>query len=202
MLQRAPAYGIGNGAPATLISPACKSRGGTWAANRRAAAIPVQTPLSRPARAATFNLALALAIRVSTRQSSDSNLRSISDVVGSGVYVVQEQRDRTRYAWMRPSRLAVAFVIGMLYASRIARRNLKATTMNAVFNPLGHPDAEVSRAYFSQLTGRAKITAYRHERLDPDWPTPIVRGKRVSYKVADCKRYLESAHRSDQPRQS
>ncbi len=41
--------------------------------------------------------------------------------------------------------------------------------MSAIFNPLDHPDAEVSRAYFCQLTGRAKITAYRHERLDPNW---------------------------------
>jgi hypothetical protein len=98
---------------------------------------------------------------------------------------------------MRPSWLAEAFIVSMISASQIARRNLKGTTMNAVFNPLDHPDAEVSRAYFCQLTGRAKITAYRHERLDPDWPKPIVRGKRVFYKAADCKRYLESARRSD-----
>jgi hypothetical protein len=103
---------------------------------------------------------------------------------------------------MRPSWLAEAFVVSMISASQIARRNLKGTTMNAVFNPLDHPDAEVSRAYFCQLTGRAKITAYRHERLDPDWPKPIVRGKRVFYKAADCKRYLESAQRSDRLRRS
>jgi hypothetical protein len=45
----------------------------------------------------------------------------------------------------------------------------------------------------AQLTGRSKITAYRHERLDPNWPKPIVRGRRVFYKAADCKRYLQSA---------
>jgi hypothetical protein len=93
-------------------------------------------------------------------------------------------------------------VVGMLYASQIARRTLKDPTMSIVFNPLDHPDAEVSRAYFCQLTGRAKITAYRHERLDPDWPKPIVRGKRVFYKAADCKRYLESVYPSERPRRS
>ena len=72
--------------------------------------------------------------------------------------------------------------------------------MNPSFNPLDHPDAEVTRAYFCQLTGRSKITAYRHERLDPAWPRPIVRGKRVFYKAADCKRYLESTARCTQPR--
>jgi hypothetical protein len=65
--------------------------------------------------------------------------------------------------------------------------------MNPNFNPLDHPDAEVTRSYFCQLTGRSKITAYRHERLDPTWPKPIVRGRRVFYKAADCKRYLEAA---------
>ena len=40
--------------------------------------------------------------------------------------------------------------------------------MNPNFNPLDHPDAEVTRAYFCQLTGRSKVTAYRHERMDPD----------------------------------
>ena len=35
--------------------------------------------------------------------------------------------------------------------------------MNPTFNPLDHPDAEIPRAYFCQLTGRSKITAYRHE---------------------------------------
>ena len=65
-------------------------------------------------------------------------------------------------------------------------------TMNPNFNPLDHPDAEVSRGYFCQLTGRSRITAYRNERSDPDWPRPIVRGKRVFYKAAECKRYLEA----------
>jgi hypothetical protein len=101
---------------------------------------------------------------------------------------------------MRPGWLSASFVVGMLGASQFARRNFKEPMMNAVFNPLDHPDAEVSRAYFCQLTGRAKITAYRHERLDPDWPQPIVRGKRVFYKAADCKRYLESSHTSDRSR--
>ena len=66
--------------------------------------------------------------------------------------------------------------------------------MNASLNPLDHPDAEVTRAYFCQLTGRSKITAYRHEREDPDWPKPVKRGKRVFYKAVDCKRYLTSVH--------
>ena len=57
--------------------------------------------------------------------------------------------------------------------------------MNPTFNPLDHPDAEVPHACFGQLTGRSKITAYRHERLGPKWPRPIVRGKRVFYKAAD-----------------
>ena len=65
--------------------------------------------------------------------------------------------------------------------------------MNPNFNPLDHPDAEVTPSYFCQLTGRSKITAYRHERLDPTWPKPIVRGRRVFYKAADCKRYLQAA---------
>lgn len=60
-------------------------------------------------------------------------------------------------------------------------------------NPLDHPDAEVSRSYFCQITGRSRITAYRLERLDPTWPKPVVRGRRVFYKAADCKRYLMSA---------
>jgi hypothetical protein len=64
--------------------------------------------------------------------------------------------------------------------------------MQAQFNPLDHPDAEVSRGYFCQLTGRTRITAYRNERSDPDWPKPIVRGGRVFCKAADCKRYLQS----------
>ena len=65
--------------------------------------------------------------------------------------------------------------------------------MSSTFNPLDHPNAEVSRAYFCQLTGRSKITAYRHEREDPLWPKPVLRGKRVFYKAPDCKRYLLAA---------
>jgi hypothetical protein len=91
---------------------------------------------------------------------------------------------------------------GMLCASQISRCTFKDPTMSAIFNPLDHPDAEVSRAYFCQLTGRAKITAFRHERLDPNWPKPIVRGKRAFYKAADCKRYLELAYPSERPRPS
>ena len=66
--------------------------------------------------------------------------------------------------------------------------------MTLPINPLDHPDAEVTRAYFCQLTGRSKITAYRYERIDPKWPKPVIRGKRVFYKAIDCKRYLQSAH--------
>ena len=69
--------------------------------------------------------------------------------------------------------------------------------MDLSINPLDHPDAEVTRAYFCQLSGRSKITAYRHEREDPDWPKPVKRGKRVFYKAIDCKRYLTSAHAQD-----
>lgn len=69
--------------------------------------------------------------------------------------------------------------------------------MNPNFNPLDHPDAEVTRSYFCQLTGRSKITAYRHERIDPNWPKPIVRGRRVFYKAADCKRYLNAVKARD-----
>ena len=65
--------------------------------------------------------------------------------------------------------------------------------MTLPFNPLDHPDAEVTRAYFCQLTGRSKISAYRHERIDPLWPKPVLRGGRVFYKAIDCKRYLQSA---------
>jgi hypothetical protein len=64
--------------------------------------------------------------------------------------------------------------------------------MQSPFNPLDHPDAEVSRGYFCLLTGRSRITAYRNERSDPEWPKPIVRGNRVFYKAVDCKRYLQS----------
>jgi hypothetical protein len=66
-------------------------------------------------------------------------------------------------------------------------------TITSPFNPLDHPDAEVTRAYFCQLTGRSKVTAYRHERIDPLWPKPVIRGGRVFYKAVDCKRYLLSA---------
>lgn len=59
-------------------------------------------------------------------------------------------------------------------------------------NPLDHPDAEVSRCYFCQLTGRSRITAYRLERVDPLWPRPVLRGRRVFYKAVDCKRYLQA----------
>ncbi len=62
--------------------------------------------------------------------------------------------------------------------------------MTLPINPLDHPDAEVTRSYFCQLTGRSKISAYRHERIDPLWPKPVLRGGRVFYKAVDCKRYL------------
>lgn len=65
--------------------------------------------------------------------------------------------------------------------------------MSFDLNPLDHPGAEVSRGYFCQLAGRSRITAYRLERLDPDWPKPVKRGARVFYKAADCKRYLDAA---------
>jgi hypothetical protein len=65
--------------------------------------------------------------------------------------------------------------------------------MSPPINPLDHPDAEVTRAYFCQLTGRSKISAYRYERSDPLWPKPVLRGKRIFYKASDCKRYLQSA---------
>ena len=65
--------------------------------------------------------------------------------------------------------------------------------MNTQLNPLDHPDAEVTRAYFCHITGRSKISAYRHERTDPLWPNPVKRGKRIFYKAVDCKRYLQSA---------
>jgi hypothetical protein len=65
--------------------------------------------------------------------------------------------------------------------------------MSFNFNPLDHPDAEVSRCYFCQLTGRSRVTAYRLERVDPMWPKPVKRGRRVFYKAADCRRYLMAA---------
>ena len=64
--------------------------------------------------------------------------------------------------------------------------------MPSNLNPLDHPDAEISRSYFCQLTGRSRITAYRLERIDPLWPRPVLRGRRVFYKAADCKRYLNA----------
>ena len=64
--------------------------------------------------------------------------------------------------------------------------------MTLPLNPLDHPHAEVTRSYFCQLAGRSKISAYRHERIDPLWPKPVKRGGRVFYKAVDCKRYLAS----------
>jgi hypothetical protein len=64
-------------------------------------------------------------------------------------------------------------------------------------NPLDYPDAEVSRSYFCQLTGRSRITAYRLERVDPLWPRPVLRGRRIFYKAVDCKRYLCEGTRRD-----
>ena len=66
--------------------------------------------------------------------------------------------------------------------------------MALALNPFDHPDAEVTRSYFCQLAGRSKISAYRHERIDPLWPKPVKRGGRVFYKAIDCKRYLASGH--------
>ena len=66
--------------------------------------------------------------------------------------------------------------------------------MTLLLNPLDHPDAEVTRSYFCQLAGRSKISAYRHERIDPLWPKPVKRGGRVFYKAIDCKRYLAAGH--------
>ena len=78
-------------------------------------------------------------------------------------------------------------------------RHLKyqGALLNFTFNPLDHPDAEVTRAYFCQLTGRSRITVCRLERSDPRWPKPVLRGKRVFYKAIDCKRYLLSAQPGD-----
>jgi hypothetical protein len=64
--------------------------------------------------------------------------------------------------------------------------------MPSNLNPLDHPDAEISRSHFCQLTGRSRITAYRLERIDPLWPKPVMRGRRVFYKAVDCKRYLNA----------
>ena len=75
----------------------------------------------------------------------------------------------------------------------VAAHSLLLASMTRPFNPLDHPEAEVSRAYFCQLAGRSKMTAYRHERSDPHWPKPIIRSGRVFYKAIDCKRYLQSA---------
>jgi hypothetical protein len=73
----------------------------------------------------------------------------------------------------------------------------KGVPVNFTFNPLDHPDAEVTRAYFCALTGRSRISAYRLERSDPQWPKPVLRGKRIFYKAADCKRYLLSVRAGD-----
>src|ERR1700676_2543501 len=59
------------------------------------------------------------------------------------------------------------------------RLQCRGAYMNFTFNPLDHPDAEVTRAYFCQLTGRSRITAYRLERSNPLWPKPVLRGKRI-----------------------
>jgi hypothetical protein len=50
------------------------------------------------------------------------------------------------------------------------------------FNPLDRPDAEVFRAYFCQITGRSKITAYRLEHIDPLWVMLAIRRERMSTK--------------------
>ena len=55
--------------------------------------------------------------------------------------------------------------------------------MNCTFNPLDHPAAEVTRAYSCALTGRSRISAYRLERSDPQWPKPVLRGERVLSKA-------------------
>ena len=71
------------------------------------------------------------------------------------------------------------------------------TAMPSVVNPLDHPDAEISRSYFCQLTGRSRITAYRLECIDPLWPKPVMRDRRIFYKAVDCKRYLASGARRE-----
>ena len=60
------------------------------------------------------------------------------------------------------------------------------------FNSLDHPDAEIPRGAFCHLAGCSKINAYRRERQDPCWARPILRGNRVFYQAADCKRYLSA----------
>src|SRR5438445_12942855 len=73
--------------------------------------------------------------------------------------------------------------------------------MNFTFHPLDHPDAEVTRAYFCQLTGRSRITAYRLERSDPQWPKPVLRGSASSTRLpiasAICCRYGRETERRD-----
>jgi len=88
---------------------------------------------------------------------------------------------------------------GVVHPLKHERQRLqrKGATMTFTFNPLDHPDAEVTRAYFCALTGRSRISAYRLERSDPQWPKPVLRGKRVFYKAADCKRYLLSVRARD-----
>ena len=83
-------------------------------------------------------------------------------------------------------------LVSMLPFDASRTLTLKEATMTSTFNPLDHPDAEVPRAYFCQLTGRSRVTAYKHERLDPTWPRPVIRGRRVFYKAAECKRYLDA----------
>ena len=91
-----------------------------------------------------------------------------------------------------PSALSYARTCHSRWARRPTRPKIGSTLlgvseaiMQALFNPLDHPDAEVSRRYFCLLTGRSRITAYRNERSNPDWPKPIVRGNRVFYKAVD-----------------
>ena len=83
-------------------------------------------------------------------------------------------------------------IVGHALKHDIRHLQRQGVAVNFTFNPLDHPDAEVTRAYFCQLTGRSRITAYRLERSDPHWPKPVLRGKRVFDKAADCKRYLLS----------
>jgi len=88
-------------------------------------------------------------------------------------------------------------IVGHALKHDIRHLQRQGVAVNFTFNPLDHPDAEVTRAYFCQLTGRSRITAYRLERSDPWWPKPVLRGKRVFYKAADCKRYLLSVRAQD-----
>jgi hypothetical protein len=69
----------------------------------------------------------------------------------------------------------------------------KGAPMNFTFDPLDHPDTEVTRAYFCALTARSSISAYRLERSDPQWPKPELRGKRDLSK-ADGFNRVQIAH--------